>query len=263
MWHCEDCDIEITKNKKNRHLKSGRHQKNIGNNPYHHGKIYKITCDDTCKIYIGSTILPIDDRLKKHKCDKKHYIDGKTYSHVCSSYPLLDNCRIELIEEFKCETEKELKTREQYHIENSECVNLFRAIGMSIEEQREHSKEYREKNKEKISKRRKEYVEKNKEKVAEKQKEWREKNKEKIKARKHTYYEKNKEKVSEKNKEYVEKNKEKVKSRQKEYREKNKEKIKAHKGRVVICECGVSYTHRHTSRHKRSKHHINYMEQKE
>ena len=182
MWRCEDCDIEITSMKKKRHLKSGRHQKNIGNNPYHYGKIYKIICNDTDKIYIGSTILPINERLKKHKRDKKEYELGKTYSHVCASYPLLDNCRIKLIEEFKCETKNELRIREQYHIENNECVNLIRALGIGKQ------------------------------------------------------------------------------GCDKEYREKNKEKIKAHKGRVVLCECGVSYTHNHASRHKRSNHHMNYNE---
>jgi len=178
MWYCDDCKIEITKYKKNRHLKSGRHQKNIGNNPYHHSKIYKIICNDTGKQYIGSTILPIEKRLKKHKCDKKQYEDDKSYSFKCASYELLDNCRIELIEEYNCEIEKELKIREQYHIENNECVNYIRAKGLGKS------------------------------------------------------------------------------ACDKEYREKNKEKIKARKGRVVNCECGVSYTHDHASRHKRSKYHI-------
>ena len=213
MWHCPECDIEITKPKKNRHLKSARHQKNIGNNPYHLGKIYKIICNDTGKIYIGSTIRHrIEDRLIEHKCDKKQYELGKSYSHIRSSYQLLDNCRIELIEEVKCENVDELRTREQYHIENNECVNFIRSAGFCPIG---YSKEYREKNKDKIAEREKEYREKNKEKIVQ---------------------------------------------IQKEYREKNKEKIKAHKGRVVICECGVSYTHNHASRHKRSNHHMNYNE---
>jgi hypothetical protein len=184
MWYCEDCEIEITKYKKNRHITSGRHQNNIGNNPYHHSKIYKIVCNDTGKIYIGSTILQIEERLKKHNRDKREYEGGKPYSHRCASYELLDNCKIELIEEYECENEKEMKTREQYHIENNECVNFIRAKGIGKS------------------------------------------------------------------------------ACDKEYREKHKERLKAFKGRKVICECGVSHTHSHASRHKRSKHHINYMEQK-
>ena len=244
MWYCEDCDIEITKNKKNRHLKTARHQKNIGNNPYHHSKIYKIICNDTGKIYVGSTTRNrIEERLIEHKCDKKQYNQGKSYSHICASYQLLDNCRIELIEEYKCENLDELRIREQYHIENNECVNFIRAKGIG---QKAQLKEWREKNKEKVKARKSLYYEKNKEYISEKKKEYREKNKEYI---------------SEKNKEWREKNKEKVKAQRKLYRENNKEKINTQKGRKVICDCGVSHTHDHTARHKRSKHHINYMEQ--
>ena len=212
MWYCKDCDIETSTKHKSRHEKTGRHQKNIGINPYHNAKIYRIICVDTNKQYIGSTFRNLEERLQKHKKDKKQYIDGKSYAHNCASYQLLDNCYIELIEQYKCETGQELKTREQYYIESNECVNIQRAKGIG-------NQEY--------------------------QKEYQLKNKEKIKARK---------------KEYNEKNKEKIKAQTKEYNEKNKDKIKARYSRKVQCECGKTYTHGHTTRHKRSQYHINYIE---
>lgn len=43
------------------------------------------------------------------------------------------------------------------------------------------------------------------------------------------------------------------------YRSKNAEKIKACKGKKVTCIWGVTYTHDHASRHKRSKHHQSYV----
>ena len=102
---------------------------------------------------------------------------------------------------------------------NSKCKKCTKEYQKEYREKNkdkisEYQKEYREKNKDKIS----EYYEKNKDKRIEYQKEYVEKNKDKIKE----YYEKNKDKI----KEYVEKNKDKIKEYQKEYYEKNKGEIK-------------------------------------
>ena len=86
----------------------------------------------------------------------------------------------------------------------------------------EKTKEYREKNKEKVNTYRKEYHEKNKEKrnkqTREYHKEYYKENKEKI----NEYKEKNKEKTREYQREYYEKNKEKMREYQREYRLKKK-----------------------------------------
>lgn len=59
-----------------------------------------------------------------------------------------------------------------------------------------------------------------------KTKEYYEKNKEKIKERRREHYEENKEEVLKRQKEYKEKNKEELKEKRKEYRERNKEELK-------------------------------------
>lgn len=45
----------------------------------------------------------------------------------------------------------------------------------------------------------------------------------------------------------------------KEYRATNKEAIKVRRSKLVTCECGVTYTHDHASRHKRCKKHLSYV----
>jgi hypothetical protein len=40
------------------------------------GRIYKIICNSTGKCYIGSTIIPIKDRLNIHKYQYKKYLEG-------------------------------------------------------------------------------------------------------------------------------------------------------------------------------------------
>jgi len=76
-------------------------------------KIYFIV-DINGLVYIGSTIQELKLRFRCHKSDKKN-------NRYCSSSILdLDNSIIECIEE--C-TEDKRKEREQYWINNIDCVN--------------------------------------------------------------------------------------------------------------------------------------------
>jgi hypothetical protein len=93
------------------------------------------------------------------------------------------------------------------------------------EKMSEYNKKYNEKNKEKIAEKQKQYYEDNKKKVLVYQKQYNEKNKEKIAENSKQYRENNKEKIAENSKQYRENNKEKIAERDKQYREKNKEKI--------------------------------------
>ena len=144
---------------------------------YSKGKIYKIICNITGNIYIGSTINDLSVRLAKHKCD----------SH--SSKEILENndYQILLIEEYPCKSKEELLWRERYWIENNNCVNVKKPI-ITEEElmekkrkiakeqylkrpieykeyKKKYDKEYREKNNEKKKENNKEYYEKNKEEI--------------------------------------------------------------------------------------------------
>ena len=107
---------------------------------YSHGKIYKVTCESGL-VYIGSTVSSLKKRLISHTtpsntCETKHFINPK----------------IELIENFPCETKQELWWKEREWFEKTDCVNKLRPIATS-EENREQNNEtcknYREKNKEK------------------------------------------------------------------------------------------------------------------
>ena len=76
-------------------------------NKYQNGKIYKLTCDNSPLIYYGSTYLPLNKRLSKHKIQK-------TGSRELFE---LGNVSIHLIEEYPCNSKNELESRERIYIE--------------------------------------------------------------------------------------------------------------------------------------------------
>ena len=161
---------------------------------YSKGKIYKIIDINNTKCYIGSTTQSLNERMSNHKRKYKSYKNGN--HHKVSIFDLFDefgleNCKIELIEEYNCGNKTELERKEGEYIRNIECINK-RIEGRTKEE-------YRDDNKEKIKEQRKEYYENNKE----KDKQYRKNNKEKIKEQQKQYYENNKDKILEKQKQLV------------------------------------------------------------
>jgi hypothetical protein len=99
--------------------------------------------------YIGSTKSKLNQRLSHHKCCKK-----------CMSKKLnLDDCKIYTLEE--CDDNKR-KEREQYWIDNTECVNYQNTIF--------DRPEYLKKNRDKRLKEMKQYRDENKDKINEQQK---------------------------------------------------------------------------------------------
>ena len=95
-------------------------------NKYHNSKIYQIIDIGYNKCYIGSTTEELSMRMARHRGKYKSFLSGN-YSCV-SSFDLLneygvENCKIELIEYYKCDTLQELRKREGEHILNTECVN--------------------------------------------------------------------------------------------------------------------------------------------
>jgi hypothetical protein len=103
---------------------------------YSQGKIYKIVCNKTGLIYIGSTCKTLDERLKRHEYDMKHFIkiyktkpDEIKKTKFCTSFFIFLNkdYKIELIENYPCNTKLELETKEcEYMKLNQESVNLLR-----------------------------------------------------------------------------------------------------------------------------------------
>jgi hypothetical protein len=145
------------------------------------GKIYKIECNKTKKIYIGSTCeYFLDKRLLGHKTTFQRYKENKTKNYL-TSFEILENddYKILLLENYPCNNKNELHQRERYYIETHSCVN--KKIPLRT------SKEYYEYKKDSIIKYHKDYYINNKNSINEKYK---------------LYYQKNREQISTKNRLY-------------------------------------------------------------
>ena len=103
------------------------------------GKIYKVTCGETGNVYIGSTVRSLNVRLNDHN----------TSSNRCETRDFI-NPKIELLEDYPCETRDELHWKEREWMEKTDCVNERRPI-VTLEEYRERHKKYKKENREKIN----------------------------------------------------------------------------------------------------------------
>ena len=139
------------------------------------GKIYKITSPISNRIYIGSTCKLLRDRFGLHKSGYKRFETGKS-NHYISSYEILklDNPIIELIEDYPCKSNIELRIRERYYIELNKNICVNKCVPNRSQ------KEYYQANKEKHNANCKEYQQANKEAIAKRKKKYREANIEKI-----------------------------------------------------------------------------------
>ena len=88
---------------------------------YQRGKIYRLTCDDPTMVYYGSTITTLKRRLAVHNC----YSNNKTVSIKMRD---AGGLKIELLEEYPCNSKRELEQREQYFIDNNDCINKQNAF---------------------------------------------------------------------------------------------------------------------------------------
>ena len=182
------------------------------NNKFQNAKIYKITDIGYNKCYMGSTTEELSQRMARHRACFKHFLNGSDKRHV-RIYDIfneygIENCKIELIEYYKCDTLQELRRKEGEHIKNTECVNK-RVEGRTAKEYHEDNKnkrneqtrEYYQKNKDRLNEQKKEYYQKHKDKLYELHKEYREKHKDKLNEQTREYYQKNKDKLNEKRRE--------------------------------------------------------------
>ena len=138
---------------------------------FQQGKIYKITHGD--ETYYGSTTLSLRERMTIHKSSYKRWKNG--VGNKCRSFTLFDkygfeNCPIKLVEDYSCQTKKELDIREDWYIKNMECINE-NAAHRTKEEYLEQKRQYRQDHKEKISEYHIQHYQANKEVILEKQKE--------------------------------------------------------------------------------------------
>lgn len=191
-------------------------------NKYQNAKIYKLYSDETDMVYIGSTTKTLKQRLGEHLRGYSAWLKGN--KNYVSSFEILKyaDYYIELIEDYPCETKKELERREGKIIKTFEnAVNKIIA-GRS-------KKEYCIDNKDKIAERNKRYRDNNKDKIAEYQRQ---------------HYEDNKDEILEYQRQYY-----------KQHYYDNKDEILEYKRKKVQCDiCDKIMNQSSLSRHKKSKH---------
>ena len=88
------------------------------------GKIYKIVSENSNKVYIGSTVFDIEDRLRKHMLDNEFYEKHKY--HYCSSYEVLKSGKNKVLLLEDNIGKNELLEKESKYINDNlyRCVNL-------------------------------------------------------------------------------------------------------------------------------------------
>ena len=148
---------------------------------YQQGKIYKIVCNTTGLVYVGSTCEQrLSQRLTKHVATYKQHLKNK--HSYCSSYDIIEkgNYEIILLENCPCNNSEELRMRERFYKENINCINLKNPC-RTKEDAREWNINYRNNNRDLVNAIARKSNNKNKEKVALTNKKWREKNKETLK----------------------------------------------------------------------------------
>lgn len=91
---------------------------------YAGGRIYKLTSPSTQDIYIGGTTQSLRHRLYGHYGNYKAFL--KSQKKYVTSYEIIKwgDPAIELIEDYPCDSKRELLIRERYYIENTpNCIN--------------------------------------------------------------------------------------------------------------------------------------------
>ena len=97
-------------------------------NKYQRGKIYKIISNQTDDVYYGSTIeIVLSNRLAKHRNNYKSWLSEK-FPYI-TSFEIMkySDAKIILLESYPCTSRYELIGREQFYIDNNECVNKHNA----------------------------------------------------------------------------------------------------------------------------------------
>lgn len=175
---------------------------------YDNGKIYSIRSHQTDKYYIGSSCVDLCKRLYCHRLQYKNFLNDK--NAYVSSFEIIkyDDHYIEVIEDFPCNSKRELEKREgelqrQY---KNDIVNHVYAHN-TPEQYKEYHKQYNDKHKKQIAEYCKQYNDEHKEQLAEYSKQYRDANKKKISERMKKYYQANRDKLLEKIKIYQEKKK--------------------------------------------------------
>ena len=196
----------------------------VNQTSYQNGKIYKIWSLETDKIYIGSTCDTLTNRMCRHRSNYKRWEEGRGVNNITNSVVLFDlvgleNCKIELIHNFPCESKSELEAEEGLVMRANKDLIVNRQIP----------------NRSKVEY----YVE------------YCDKHKEQIKIKGKAYRDSHKEQIKEYIKEYQKEHKEQIKIKRKEYYDTQKQKM--------TCECGSIHTLKSRLRHIKTKKHQDFI----
>lgn len=82
---------------------------------YQNAKVYKLVNDVDDEIYVGSTCLSLARRKSVHKCRAKTNVRQRIYAHLNAVG--WDHVRIVLIEDYPCNTKRDMVKREQFYID--------------------------------------------------------------------------------------------------------------------------------------------------
>jgi hypothetical protein len=72
--------------------------------------------------YYGSTTLPVERRIKSHKCQYDRYLQGKTGANYMTSFEIIKG-KYEVVVLETGLPKEQMKEREIWFIRNNECVN--------------------------------------------------------------------------------------------------------------------------------------------
>jgi hypothetical protein len=174
--------------------------------------------------------------MAEHRRCYDKYINNNYY--FVSVFALFDefgieNCKIVWIEDYPCNSKKELDAREGYYQQKTECVNKYVA-GRNMQQ----------------------YYQDKKNEILIKQKKYRDENPEKIKAQRKTYYEKKGMEMLEKRKQFRRDNPEIMSEYSKKRYARDKEKIAT----PYHCECGSVVRSGDKARHFKSNKHQQYLQ---
>jgi len=223
---------------------------------YENGKIYKIECNLTGEIYIGSTRRTMQVRMNEHanmnknRCLSKQIIERGDYTPS-------------IIQDYPCRNKQELWWRERYYIDNMKCINNIPPI-ISADEKKQRDVDKYQNNKERWFTtdqclKRKIYRDKpeNKEKQKEVAQKWYYENVDRIRSAQKEYRATHKEQVAAASVIYRQNNKDKLKIKSQKEWENKKASLE-----VITCGCGSSYFIRNTKTqecHEKCKKHLKWV----
>ena len=190
---------------------------------YIHGKIYSITAQ-TGECYIGSTIQSLSDRFTNHKSCYKQWLNdrhSKTTVYDLFERYGVGNCKIELIENFPCDSKADLERREGEIIKKTTCINKVIAGRTATE--------YRKDNMETLSEKFKEFYQDNKDKELQRVKEYYEDNVEDRREYSRQYAKEHIYQRREYKKQYRKEHADKVREQKRVWTERNRDKVNQRK----------------------------------